>query len=108
MAAVARSYSAAFLGASTVTYPGRVDAESLEALACREALALASDLHVRHIRVASDCKNVITSLEEGTMGVYAHIIREIHSALPCDMSYGTCSALEAYLRQVRRAASGQA
>jgi hypothetical protein len=61
-----------------VVFPRCTDAETL--LACREAIALAKDLDARRTRVASDCKNVIKSLEEGAMGSYAHIVREIVEA----------------------------
>jgi hypothetical protein len=33
---------------------------------------LVKDLFAWLTKLASDCKNVITSLEEGTMGVYTH------------------------------------
>lgn len=54
------------------------DPESLEAMACREGLALASDdLLLRHIRLATDCLGVVRSLREEGMGPYGHIVREI-------------------------------
>ena len=42
---VARDATGAFLGASVVVWQGYDDPEILEAMACREGLALASDLH---------------------------------------------------------------
>jgi hypothetical protein len=54
VAAVARSDSGVFLGASAVVFHGQTTAETLEVLACREAIALARDLDVRQIKVASD------------------------------------------------------
>ena len=78
--AVARSDGGVFLGASAVVFQGCTDPETLEALACREAVALALDLDARRIKVASDCKSVISSLEEGTRGSYAHIVQEIIAA----------------------------
>jgi hypothetical protein len=77
VAAVARSDGGAFLGASTRIFPGRTEAETLEALACREEIALAKDIDARRVRIAIDCKNVIKIIAEGTMGVYAHIVWEI-------------------------------
>ena len=44
VAAVARDSPGLFLGASAVTFSGILDPETLEAMACREGLALASDL----------------------------------------------------------------
>jgi ribonuclease HI len=76
VAAVARDAEGVFCGASAVVLPGKTDAETLEALACREALSLAQDINTRRIRVASDCLNVVRSMDQGTMGVYAHVVRE--------------------------------
>jgi ribonuclease HI len=79
-AAVAHSELGVFMGASAVVFPGCTTAETLEAMACREAIALAKDIHARRVKVATDCLKVVRSLEEGTMGVYAHIVREINEA----------------------------
>jgi ribonuclease HI len=80
VAAVARSELGVFMGASAIVFPGCTTAETLEAMACREAIALAKDIHARRVKVATDCQNVVRSLDEGTMGVYAHIAREINEA----------------------------
>ncbi|XP_071677586.1 uncharacterized protein [Lolium perenne] len=80
VAAVARDSNGLFQGASAVVYPGRMDAETLEALACREAVSLALDVGARRVKVASDCSNVIASLEQGTFGVYAQIIKDINES----------------------------
>lgn len=55
MAGVALDAVGNFLGASAVVLKGVMDAETAEALACREGLALASDLLVRKFRLVSDC-----------------------------------------------------
>jgi hypothetical protein len=65
------------MGASAVVFPGSTEAKTLEALACRESIALAHDINARRVRVASDCQGVITSLERGTMGAYTHVVKEI-------------------------------
>ena len=44
-----------------------IDLESLEAMACREGLALASHLLMRHIRPATDCLGVVRSLRDGSL-----------------------------------------
>jgi hypothetical protein len=80
VAAVARDDRGRFEGASAVIFPGNTEAETLEALACREVVALARDINARRIRVASDCQQVIGSLENGTMGAYAHIVQEINES----------------------------
>lgn len=48
-----------FLESSSITLVGISNAMTLEALACREALALANDLLARRILVPSDCLSVI-------------------------------------------------
>lgn len=78
-AAVARDAAGRFLGASAVVTWGISDPEIAKAIACREGLALASDLLLKKFRVASDCQNVIRSLEEGGMGVYGHVVQEIRA-----------------------------
>ncbi|KAM0834234.1 hypothetical protein ACQ4PT_063741 [Festuca glaucescens] len=80
VAAVARDDTGRFMGASAVVLGGQSMAETVEALACREAIALARDLNARRVRVASDCSNVIASIEDGSLGVYAHITMEIREA----------------------------
>ena len=70
VAAIARDNSGSFLGASTLVFSGVFDPETLEVLACREGLALASDLLFQKVRVASDCLNAIRSLQEDGMGLY--------------------------------------
>ena len=77
IAAVARRDDGVFLGASSVVLHGITDPETLEALACREGLALAADLHLQQIRLASDCSNVIRSLTSEGMSSYGHVIQEI-------------------------------
>jgi len=73
---VARDATGAFLGASVVVWQGYDDPEILEAMACREGLALASDLHLGKIRMASDCLHVVRSIDAPGMGRYAHIAKE--------------------------------
>ena len=53
------------------------DPEMLKALACREGLSLASDLMVHWPRLATNCINVVRSIESGGKGLYGHVIKEI-------------------------------
>jgi hypothetical protein len=55
IAAVARSASGEYLGASAVVVSEVADPEVLEVLAVREGLCLADDLLIRRVRIASDC-----------------------------------------------------
>jgi hypothetical protein len=85
-----------------MVFPGVSDPPSLEALACHEALSLASDLNLGRLAVVSDCKRVITDIREGTGGQYASIIREIilHKSMLEDATFsfeGRKSNNEAHL-----------
>ena len=77
VAAVARTATGEYLGASAVIFYGIIDPEVLEAMAVREGLNLAQDLLLTRIRVASDCLSVIISLKEQNLGRYSHILHEI-------------------------------
>jgi hypothetical protein len=47
------------MGASAVVFHEVIDPGCLEAMECREALALAADVLVRKLTVASDCVDVV-------------------------------------------------
>ena len=79
MAAIARDERGSFQGASVLVMEGVSSPETAEAMACREGLALAKDLALQKIRIATDCANVVRSIQGPGMGPYGHIIREIKS-----------------------------
>jgi ribonuclease HI len=56
---------------------GVVDPTVLEAMACREALALAADLQLTRIKVACDCLEIIKSMEGNYLGKFSVILQEI-------------------------------
>ena len=62
MAAVARDETGVFLGASVLVAQGVSPPEVAEAMACREGLALASDLGLQRVRIATDCMNAVKSI----------------------------------------------
>ena len=62
-----------------MVFVGITDPATLEALACREALALAEDLALERLFVVSDYKTVVLEIGEGTLGSYGSIIAEINS-----------------------------
>jgi hypothetical protein len=66
-----------FQGASSIATPGISNPATIEAIACREALALAEDLNLSHVCIASDCLEVINSIRDGSSGIYSTILREI-------------------------------
>ena len=53
------------------------DPATLEAITCREALALAQDLQLHNFIIASDSKQVIGDIGKGSRGSYGAIIREV-------------------------------
>ena len=79
--AIYRDQHGAYLGSSTVVFYGVTDPSLLEALACRESLALADDLGLARIFIASDCKGVVEDIQEGTGGSHGAVIREITSRM---------------------------
>lgn len=66
-----------YLGSSAISITGITDPASLEALACREALALTTDLMLCRIVIASDYKGVIDDINNATRGIYGNVVREI-------------------------------
>jgi ribonuclease HI len=78
VAAICRDEHGAFLGASVLAVQGIADPATLEAIACREGLALCSDLHVNRIILASDCLEVVNAIKEGSRGSYYSVLCEIN------------------------------
>ena len=66
-----------YLGSSAVVFHGINDPVTLETFTCREALALAEDLAVQNMCVASDCQEVVNDINRGTGGPNAALIHEI-------------------------------
>lgn len=79
VAAICPGQTGKFLGASAVVFHGISEPSTLETLACREALALAADLNVRHLFVTCDCKAVVKEIQEQSGGGNGAIIREINT-----------------------------
>jgi hypothetical protein len=77
--AVFHNMDGIYIGSSAMVFHGITDPPSLEALACREALALTEDLSLERIIVASNCKQVVDDISEDTWGQYASIVKEINS-----------------------------
>jgi hypothetical protein len=72
--AVARDDVGNYLGSSALVVEGHTGPEVMEAVACREGLALASDLGLQSFRIASDCANVVRSLLGEGFGRYGPIV----------------------------------
>jgi hypothetical protein len=73
-AALCRNSSGVYVGASAMVYEGISDPTTLEARACREALALSEDLALTRIHVASDCSSVVSDIQGGSLGKIGSII----------------------------------
>lgn len=74
---VCRDDHGVYLGSSAIKFRCISDPATLEALACREAQALADDLLLWRILVASDCLWVVNDISRNAGGSYGAIIREI-------------------------------
>jgi ribonuclease HI len=77
---VCRSETGMFLGASTLTVDGIVSPTVMEALACREGLALAQDLNIQKVMVATDCLTVVNDMARPFVGSYCMVIDEIKAS----------------------------
>lgn len=55
------------------------DPTTLEALACREAMALALDLALPQVIIACDSQGVVKDINQGIGGSYAAVVKEINA-----------------------------
>ncbi|TVU19810.1 hypothetical protein EJB05_35982, partial [Eragrostis curvula] len=76
-AAIVRDEAGVFQGASVLVISGLLNPETMEAVACREGLALAADLGLRRFRMASDCLSVVKTIQRSGLGAYGHVVMEI-------------------------------
>ena len=75
--------------------PGIIDPPTLEAIACREGLALADDLLLGNLIVASDCKQIGDDIKLGNPGSYGSVITEIKLRsldFNCNFIFENCSS----------------
>jgi ribonuclease HI len=75
--AIVRDGGGQFLGALTLVVEGCVDLVTIEVVACREGLALASDLMLHRFKLASDYESVVRSIRGEGRGSYGQIVKEI-------------------------------
>lgn len=66
-----------FLGASAVVLQVQVEPEILEAMAFNEGLALAFDLYLRRIHVATNCAAIISHLKGPYLRTNSNVIQDI-------------------------------
>ena len=93
---IARDQGGTFLGASALVFRFISNPPTLEALAIREALALANDLCTQHVQVASDCKVVVDDIQKRNLSCYGAIVHEIRdmssSFISCNIVYESRSS----------------
>jgi hypothetical protein len=65
-----------FLGASALVLEGCEDPETPEVVPCHEGLALASDLDLQMLQVASDYVNTVRNIHGEGFGRYGPIVLE--------------------------------
>jgi ribonuclease HI len=75
---ICRNDQGGFIVASALVIPNIIEPETLEAMACEEALALAEDCGIKKITVASDCLNVIKNIKDMSRCSYMMIIQSIN------------------------------
>jgi hypothetical protein len=72
-----------FIAASALTIPNITEPETLEAMACVEALALAEDCGVKNLTVTSYCLDVIKNIKETTRCPYMMILQSLTVRSKC-------------------------
>lgn len=77
VSAVRRDANGVYLGASSVVFEGLTHPATLEAIACSEAMSLASDLNLTRVQIATDCLQVVRNVKEANPCSYGVIIKEI-------------------------------
>ena len=68
-----------YAAGTSIVLDGLVDAPSLEAHVCNEALSLANDLTIS--QKASDCMQVVKDINGNTLSSYALVIDEIKESM---------------------------
>ena len=81
-AAIARDANGTYLGSSSLVIDGLYDPAVLEAMACREGVALAQDLGIDRFVISCDSKQVVADILCGSRGSIATIAEEIIQRMP--------------------------
>jgi hypothetical protein len=75
--AMCRAQDGMYLGALAVVFEAITHLGSLEALACHEALALATEQYIPIAVVASGCLEVVNGIMGKNLETFSHILHEI-------------------------------
>ena len=96
VAAICRDQKGVFLGASAFIFKHVKDPAILEALALREGLDLATDLHISRVHAATDCKGVASEIGRRSSAEFGAVVREIEmqvsSFISCNVVYQSRSS----------------
>ena len=76
-AVVCHSAAGVYQGSSARVFNVVMDPPLLEALACCEAMALAKDLGIQKLGIASDASDVIMTIKDGSRCNYNSVLKEI-------------------------------
>jgi ribonuclease HI len=81
--AICRDNHGNFIAASALTIPNITELETLEAMACVEALALAENCGIKNLTVTSNCLNVIKNIKETTRCPYMMMLQDLKVRSKC-------------------------
>lgn len=81
LATICRDHRGMYCGSSAVVIEGMIQPEVLEAMAVREAFALADDLYVKKLHITTDCIATTTHLRAEYRGPSAVVINDIKEKL---------------------------
>ena len=76
VAAICRNEQGRYLESSAIILPGVYNPTTLEAIACREALALAADLSLDHLVIVCDCGPIVDDVKKEFGGAHITIVKE--------------------------------
>jgi hypothetical protein len=81
-----------FLGASAITFRFITEPTTLEALAIREGQALAEDIYINQIQIASACKMVVNDVKMSS-AEHGGIVHEIIESIKC---FNSCNIVHEF------------
>lgn len=70
-----------YMGSPALVVHGITYVATLEAITCREGLALAQNLMLQNFVLASDSKQIVSDIHKASQGSYGAIIMEIRQHL---------------------------
>ncbi|KAE8780915.1 WD repeat domain phosphoinositide-interacting protein 3 [Hordeum vulgare] len=68
---VLQDHQAAFVAGASSFFPGIVDPEAVETLACRKAIQMALDMNIQRVHLELDCKTLVAKINNPAMNLSA-------------------------------------